>query len=149
MALDRAKPPAGLVTETTLDALKLGPGQSFIYWFDFAADWWHRVTVKAVEKKPPKGKYPKVLRRRGADPAQVTGADAGAAGAPQAISGEAAADMSCLIGELHLSKGNYAKAVEAFSRAIETSPNPDAYLGRARAYRALAALDERQASGLG
>lgn len=53
-----------------------------------------------------------------------------------------AADVGCLIGEMHLSKGEYHRAVEAFSRAIENQPSADALDGRARALRALAELDE-------
>ncbi len=56
-----------------------------------------------------------------------------------------AADVGCLIGEMHLQHEEYPKAVEAFSRAVETNPTADAYEGRARAYRALADLDERAA----
>jgi tetratricopeptide (TPR) repeat protein len=66
----------------------------------------------------------------------------------QAIPDGAAADMGCLIGELHLSKSDYAKAVEAFTRSIESNPSPDVYEGRARAYRALALEDERRAQEL-
>jgi len=60
----------------------------------------------------------------------------------------AAADMGCLIGEMHLGKGDYGKAVEAFTRSIESNPSPDVYEGRARAYRALALQDERKAQEL-
>jgi hypothetical protein len=149
MTAEGIGPPAGLVTETTLDALRLEVGSSVIYWFDFAADWWHRITIKRIEEKEPRGKYPKVKGRVGADPPQPAADDPGGTGGPQTISEEAAADMSCLIGELHLSRGNFARAVEAFTRAIESSPNSDAYLGRARAYRGLAADDERKARELG
>jgi tetratricopeptide (TPR) repeat protein len=58
----------------------------------------------------------------------------------------AAADVGCLIGEMHLQNQEYHKAIEAFSRAIENDPTPDAYAGRARAYRELAALDDRSAA---
>jgi hypothetical protein len=58
------------------------------------------------------------------------------------------ADVGCLVAEVHLSKGEYVKAIEAFTRAIETAATPDAYEGRARAYRALAEADERQAAKL-
>jgi tetratricopeptide (TPR) repeat protein len=61
------------------------------------------------------------------------------------IPSSAAADVGCLIGELHLSKGEYHKAIEAFSRAIENQPTADVYEGRARAYRALAEQDEHKA----
>lgn len=60
----------------------------------------------------------------------------------------AAADVGCLIGEMHLQNHDYPKAIEAFSRAIANDPTPDAYAGRARAYRALAALDDHAAAEL-
>jgi hypothetical protein len=59
-----------------------------------------------------------------------------------------AADVGCLIGELHLLNQDFHKAIEAFSRAISIDPTPDAYAGRARAYRALAALDDHAAAEL-
>jgi tetratricopeptide (TPR) repeat protein len=68
----------------------------------------------------------------------------GAAALPEG----AAADVGCLIGEMHLSDREYHKAIEAFSRAIASDPTPDAYAGRARAYRALAALDDHAATEL-
>lgn len=58
----------------------------------------------------------------------------------------AAADVGCLIGEMHLQNQDYLKAIEAFSRAIDNDPTPDAYTGRARAYRALALLDDQAAA---
>lgn len=60
----------------------------------------------------------------------------------------AAADVGCLIGEMHLQNRDYPKAVEAFSRALANDPTPDAHAGRARAYRALAAFDEHAATEL-
>ncbi len=62
------------------------------------------------------------------------------------IEDDAMADMGCLIGEMHLKQGEFEKAIEAFSRAIETHPAPDLYEGRARAYRALAQRDEGAAT---
>ena len=53
----------------------------------------------------------------------------------------AAADMGCLLGEMHLREGEFEKAIEAFTRAIDTRPAADLYEGRARAYRALADRD--------
>jgi hypothetical protein len=61
------------------------------------------------------------------------------------IPGPAAADVGCLIGELHLSKGDFERAVEAFTRSLESEPTADAFEGRARAYRGLAERDERRA----
>jgi tetratricopeptide (TPR) repeat protein len=60
--------------------------------------------------------------------------------------GGAVADMGCLIGEMHLRQSEYEKAIEAFTRAIETRPVPDLYEGRARAYRGLAERDESAAA---
>ncbi|MFQ3594480.1 MAG: hypothetical protein SNJ82_14990, partial [Gemmataceae bacterium] len=56
-----------------------------------------------------------------------------------------AADMGCLVGELHLKQGEWEKAIEAFTRAIETQPAADLYEGRARAYRGLADQDIERA----
>jgi tetratricopeptide (TPR) repeat protein len=64
---------------------------------------------------------------------------------PAEVPQGAAADVGCLIGEMHLQNDEFHKAVEAFSRAVETNPTADAYEGRGRAYRALAALDESAA----
>jgi tetratricopeptide (TPR) repeat protein len=55
------------------------------------------------------------------------------------------ADVGLLVGEYHLQRKEYVEAVEAFNRAIATSPTPDAYDGRARAYLAMAQDDERRA----
>jgi tetratricopeptide (TPR) repeat protein len=64
------------------------------------------------------------------------------------LDGEAAADVGCLIGEMHLSNGAYDKAVEAFTRALEVEPAADLYEGRARAYRGLADNDDHKAADL-
>jgi uncharacterized protein HemY len=53
----------------------------------------------------------------------------------------AAADMGCLLGEMHLREGDFEKAVDAFTRAIDTRPAADLYEGRARAYRGMAERD--------
>jgi len=60
--------------------------------------------------------------------------------------GGTVADMGCLIGEMHLRQAEYEKAIEAFSRAIDTQPAPDLFEGRARAYRGLAERDESAAA---
>jgi hypothetical protein len=60
----------------------------------------------------------------------------------------AAADVGILVGEQHLHDGHFARALAAFNRAIEVEPTPDAYEGRARAYRGLAEADERRARAL-
>jgi tetratricopeptide (TPR) repeat protein len=73
------------------------------------------------------------------------GADALTDAGDGTISDDAAADVGLLVGEQHLRDGNYARALAAFSRAIEVEPTPDAYEGRARAYRGLAEIDEKKA----
>ena len=61
---------AGDVAETVMDALKLKKDEAFGYLFDFGDDWWHQVNVIAIEKKTPKGRYPKIANRVGQSPPQ-------------------------------------------------------------------------------
>jgi hypothetical protein len=149
MTSDGGKQPAGLVTKTTIGALGLTVGGRFAYWFDFAADWWHAITVKRISDKENRGPFPKVTARVGEDPPREAGVDLMGSEGPLDISEDSAADMSCLIGDFHFRKGDHHKAIEAYTRAIDSRPTPDAYVGRARAYRALAARDERKAGELG
>jgi tetratricopeptide (TPR) repeat protein len=99
-------------------------------------------------KKASLGKVALVMRelyqKYGLDdePADLAGRSTGV------MDGGEAADVGCLIGEMHLSKGDYAKAVEAFTRSLESNPTADAYAGRAKAYRALALADDLQAQAL-
>lgn len=65
---------------------------------------------------------------------------------PEPFEGSTAADMGCLVGEMHLKQGEWEKAIEAFTRAIETQPSADLYEGRARAYRGLAEQDLERAT---
>lgn len=62
--------PAGRVDQTRIDSLGLKPGQRFHYWFDFGDDWWHQITVEAIDEKAPKGKFPKLAKRVGESPPQ-------------------------------------------------------------------------------
>jgi tetratricopeptide (TPR) repeat protein len=98
-------------------------------------------------KKASLGRLAEAVRvRYVAYEAAPTQEDAAPAPPPDGeLPGAAAADVGCLIGELHLSKGDFERAAEAFSRALEGRPTADAYEGRARAYRALAELDESRA----
>ena len=59
-----------------------------------------------------------------------------------------AADVGCLIGEMHLNNREYHRGIEAFGRALASVPTPDAHAGRARAYRALAELVDRAVTDL-
>lgn len=139
----------GRVTDTPLDALSLEPGVTFSYWPDFDDDRWHPVTVRAVTAAGRGVTYPRITHRKGESPYQRgdSGPEKPAKGAKN-FGPEEGADTACLIGDLHLSKGEYQQAIEAFSRAIENRPTADAYQGRAKAYRALAALDEQAATKL-
>lgn len=61
---------AGLVSETTIDALDLKVDDRFGYWFDFGDDWWHQINVEGIEERVAKGKYPKLTKRVGKSPPQ-------------------------------------------------------------------------------
>jgi hypothetical protein len=145
--LDDENPPAGIVTKTRLGSLGLKAGRSFLYWFDFGNDWWHRVSVARIQAKAPRGKYPRVYNQIGDNPPEQVADDArpDETSRYQDHQEDIAADLACLVGELHLSKKEYTKAVTAFTQAIADSPTPDAYQGRAKAYRGLAGEDEQRA----
>ena len=87
-------------------------------------------------KKPGLTKLARLVRAAAVDDTERAGGDPDDGGA---------ADIGCLIGEMHLSRGEFARAVEAFTRAISAAPTPDAFEGRAKAYRGLAGQDERRA----
>lgn len=140
-----------LLPASTICELNLRVGRRLRYHFDPEDDWTHDVKVTAVGDPAPGVKYPRLVRRVGESPPQYTDGRRGAAAeeAAPAHLPDAAADVSLLIGEMHLKEGEYAKAIEAFTRAIENDPTAaDEYQGRARAYRALAARDERRAREL-
>lgn len=98
------------------------------------------MTVRRIREGAVRGKYPRLTGQTGESPF---------AGSPEAggsaMGTDAGADTACLVGEVHLNKKAYEKAIEAFTRAIEARPTADAYEGRARAYRGLAERDEEAA----
>lgn len=55
---------------TTLDSLGLEDGQHFGYTFDFGEDWMHELEVSAIEVKPLRGQYPKIVDKVGVSPPQ-------------------------------------------------------------------------------
>ncbi len=137
-----------LMLGALVGSLNLRVGKKLRYHFDFGDDWIHDVKVKAVGEADADEKYPKVIEKVGQCPPQYPDIDEWDDGdeSDDDIPEAAAADVSLLIGEMHLKAGEYAKAVEAFTRSIETNPAAaDEYEGRARAYRALADEDERRA----
>jgi tetratricopeptide (TPR) repeat protein len=143
-----------LVLGALISSLNLRAGRVLRYHFDFGDDWIHDVQVKAVGEPDASEKYPKVIEIIGGSPPQYPDLeeddwddedDEPEEDMPEA----AAADVSLLIGEMHLKTREYAKAVEAFTRSIEANPAAaDEYEGRSRAYRALADEDERKAKEL-
>ena len=60
----------GLVSETTIDSLRLRVGRSFGYLFDFGDDWQHQINVEAIEEAVPQGQYPRVTKKVGKSPPQ-------------------------------------------------------------------------------
>ena len=140
VSVDDGTPAAGRVDQTTLDTLVLEVGRRFASWTD--DDCGHEVAVVKREHKTPRGIYPKITRRIGDNPPGLTVQGPPVRENAAALENSDAADAACLVGELHLNKRDYRKAVEAFTRALEESPTADAYAGRAQAYRGLAAEDE-------
>ena len=133
---------------------------AFFYWFDFGDDWWHRIEVKSIGEVTARARYPKVTDQEGESPDQYPGLDDEdydfdedfneeefldgllEAGEEREFAGDSTADAACLVAEMHLKNQEFAKAIEAFTRAIEMTPTMDAYQGRAKACRALAEQDE-------
>ncbi|CAK8712361.1 PRiA4b ORF-3-like protein [Candidatus Electrothrix aarhusensis] len=64
--------PDGVCEEIKIGSLELEEGEAFAYWFDFGDDWWHQINVVSItEPVPdPKGKYPKIIKRKGDSPPQ-------------------------------------------------------------------------------
>jgi hypothetical protein len=64
-------PSAGDVRETTLDALGLKKGKTFLYLFDYGDEWRFKVKVAAVnERADPTAQYPRLVESVGEAPAQ-------------------------------------------------------------------------------
>ena len=140
-----------LILGALLSSLNLRVGRVLRYHFDFGDDWIHDVKVEAVGEVDANEKYPKVIQKVGESPPQYPDGDEDDWDdeSEEAMPEGAAADVSLLIGEMHLKTGEYIKAVEAFTRSIEANPAAaDEYEGRSRAYRALADEDERKAKEL-
>jgi hypothetical protein len=70
LSVEEESPAAGRVDQTTMDSLGLEVGDRFGYWFDFGDDWWHQINVEGIEDRVPRGKYPRVTRRKGRSPPQ-------------------------------------------------------------------------------
>ena len=55
---------------TTIGSLGLLAGRALRYLFDFGDEWWHDITIEQIDDKPGPGRYPKVIEKHGASPAQ-------------------------------------------------------------------------------
>jgi len=62
--------PAGDVGHTPIESVGLRVGEPFGYWFDFGDDWWHQITVVAIDAEAGEGDFPKVIERTGDSPPQ-------------------------------------------------------------------------------
>ena len=60
---------------TKLDDLKLEKGQSFDYLFDFGDSWEHLITVEQTDGPVERGRYPRVVEKRGDSPPQYPDLD--------------------------------------------------------------------------
>ncbi len=56
--------------EAPLSSLGLKPRQKFYYLFDFGDEWWHEITVEAVDAPRQRGKYPRIVEKHGKSPPQ-------------------------------------------------------------------------------
>lgn len=57
-------------SNVVLDELKLKVGEVFYYWFDFGDDWWHEITVVAIDDKAQGTERPRVIESIGNSPPQ-------------------------------------------------------------------------------
>jgi hypothetical protein len=55
---------------TKIEELNLEKGQSFDYLFDFGDSWEHVITVEETDSKVERGRYPRILEKRGESPPQ-------------------------------------------------------------------------------
>jgi len=118
-----------LMLGALLSSLNLRVGRVLRYHFDFGDDWIHDVKVEAVGEVVANEKYPKVIQKVGESPPQYGDDDEDDWDdddwddeSEENMPEGAAADVSLLIGEMHLKTGEYIKAVEAFTRSIEANP---------------------------
>ena len=56
--------------KTTIESLPLNPRRVFWYLFDFGDEWWHKIVTQKCDEKPPSGRYPRILEKKGKSPPQ-------------------------------------------------------------------------------
>lgn len=68
----------GNAETTTVGSLNLEKKDKFFYWFDFGDDWWHEITVKAIEPEvDARKKYPRIAEKIGKSPKQYDESELG------------------------------------------------------------------------
>jgi hypothetical protein len=70
-----ADKPAANAKKTKLSALGLEPGRTFMYLFDFGDEWWHEITVEQTDAPDDKGRYPRIVEKKGDSPPQYPDAE--------------------------------------------------------------------------
>jgi hypothetical protein len=71
IVFDNDDPEMNSAEATTSAALNMEIESSFFYWFDFGDDWWHEVRLLAVDPLAAgKGRYPRIVERKGDSPPQ-------------------------------------------------------------------------------
>ncbi len=60
---------------TKIEELKLEKGQRFDYLFDFGDSWEHLITVEQTNGVVERGRYPRIVEKRGESPPQYPGLD--------------------------------------------------------------------------
>lgn len=56
--------------EAKIKDLNLQRGSILYYLFDFGDEWWHHITVEAVDQPAERGKYPRIIEKHGQSPPQ-------------------------------------------------------------------------------
>ena len=70
-----ADKPVTSAKKAKLSALGLKAGRTFLYLFDFGDEWWHEITVEQTDAREDKGRYPRILEKRGDSPPQYSDAE--------------------------------------------------------------------------
>lgn len=54
----------------TIEALQLKEKEAIYYLFDFGDEWWHELTLIAIQEADPSGEYPTIVKKAGESPEQ-------------------------------------------------------------------------------
>lgn len=62
-------------SKVKVSALGLRANRKFLYLFDFGDDWWHEITVEQTDAPEEKGRYPRIIEKKGDSPPQYPDAE--------------------------------------------------------------------------